>query len=202
MERRGFTLIEIMISSTLVGLVGLAFGTLYASVHANWVMTLNAVAAQNEITYCMEHVRQHINQATTIEAIPATLPRDHPLAEDNFGGVGFTIDPDGAGSQLPVKQYYMNGFERVPSTPTRPNGKIDGIRYYQSISDTTPKLICKDIVDPNFNGDPGTVGTPTVPGAIRGSGSGVVLSITVHRGKSRTAVRRSISTNIAARGTP
>lgn len=207
--KQGFTLIEVMISCSLLGLVSLGFATVYSQVNVGWLQTANFVAAQNEVTYTSEHIRGKIQRARQIQTIPS-LPPGTILGNNNYYGVKFTLDPDGGGPSGDVHAYYMAGYIIDPVDGKRKNA----IRYYED-KDLNPavenmqtfdgglpyEVVAKDLINPSNPGFfPGTTGDPLV---IKGTDNTVTFNIVIQKGgKGKMAKTASLASQIFSRGSP
>lgn len=69
-RRPGFTLMELLIAMTLVGVVGLSFAFLYTAAQRFLIQSINASDAQGEASFAVEHVKKRLLAATSITYPP------------------------------------------------------------------------------------------------------------------------------------
>ncbi len=70
MNRRGITLLELVIVTSLIGLVGLSFAFLYSSSQRFLIQSANFTSSQGEASFGLEHIKRRLLQAIAM-AVPA-----------------------------------------------------------------------------------------------------------------------------------
>lgn len=60
------TLLELVITAGLIGIVGLSFSFLYASAQRFLIQSTNMASSQSEAAFAVEHVKRRLLQATSI----------------------------------------------------------------------------------------------------------------------------------------
>ena len=101
---RGTTLMELVLSSALLGTIALSVGAVYGVASRQMIQETNSVLSQNDSSFAMEHMKRHLMAATRL-ADPNNLALDYPIdradnKDDNrpfTEAVNFFSDPDGSG---------------------------------------------------------------------------------------------------------
>ena len=62
----GLTLLEVLLATVLVGLVGIAFAGLFATAQRYYIQTMNIASAQSEGSFALEHMRRKLIVATQL----------------------------------------------------------------------------------------------------------------------------------------
>lgn len=76
--RRGFTLMELLIAMTLIGVVALSFAFLYTAAQRFLIQSINASDAQGECSFAIEHIKRNVLLADEI-TFPAVGQNDTGL---------------------------------------------------------------------------------------------------------------------------
>jgi len=91
--QRGVTLLEIMMATVLLGLIGIGVGALISSSTRHLIRTTSTTRAQNGISFALEHMKRHLIMATAHERFPVAgaLNRlEFDWMPGGFGGVTVT----------------------------------------------------------------------------------------------------------------
>ncbi len=142
----GFTLLELLMASVLIGMVGLSSVALYGLAHAYLFQNISMVNTQGEVSYTMSHIRRYLLMANRVILY-------------NANEVAFRYDH---GSIL-----------ATPATATSQNTDDDNWDYYGWDSATKTLRYRKSFVNtPNPGavdpGDPGTSGSVVIARNIQG----------------------------------
>lgn len=145
---RGNTLMEILLSSTMLGAVAISFGTIYGVANHHMIQETNSFLSQNDASFAMEHMKRHLMVATHL-ADPATVdlfddtdqpvddyPVDPKDAKPHTSAINFFADPDGSG---PLERRWQ-----------RYEVKDGELNYYSDWvgSPTSSEVICRGVADP------------------------------------------------------
>ncbi len=65
-RRSGFTLLEMMVTAILLGMVGLSFAYLYMAAQRFTLQSLSFTTTQNEASFALEHIKRNLLLATAI----------------------------------------------------------------------------------------------------------------------------------------
>ena len=129
----GMTLVEVVLATVLVAMVGTAFGALYATSQRYLIQTNLSSTAQGEASFVIEHIRHQIVRAnrTVLDAAPGVLFRFDPgalvaatpgnLNDDQWAGYRYT-----AGTQ--IIEFYANIAigANSPPLPAAGTGEVIG----------------------------------------------------------------------------
>lgn len=74
---RGLSLLELIIGMSLVGLVTIGFGFIYATSQRHLIQDANRAASQSEASFALSHIRGTLFQATDV-IIPAVAAGGNP----------------------------------------------------------------------------------------------------------------------------
>lgn len=74
LHERGFTLLEVVVGVTLLGLVALGFAFLSTNAQRYLIQSMGASASQGEATIALEHIKRHLTAATAVAQPPVANP--------------------------------------------------------------------------------------------------------------------------------
>lgn len=74
LHERGFTLLEVVVGVTLLGLVALGFAFLSTNAQRYLIQSMGASASQGEATIAIEHIKRHLTVATDVLQPPVANP--------------------------------------------------------------------------------------------------------------------------------
>ncbi|MBI1952503.1 MAG: hypothetical protein HYS41_00045 [Candidatus Omnitrophica bacterium] len=60
MREKGLTLLEVLLATVLMGLVGVAFGNVLVTAQRYYIQTMNIASAQSEGAFAMEHMKRRL----------------------------------------------------------------------------------------------------------------------------------------------
>ncbi len=83
-NRRGLTLLEVVLAAALVGIVGLAFVALYPAANRYLLQSSEFATNQGEAGFAMEHMRRHLLRATGVL---------NPTVGNSSSSIQFTWQP-------------------------------------------------------------------------------------------------------------
>lgn len=103
-NQAGFTLMELLIAITLLGLVMGSFAYLYGTSQRFLIQSLNITSTQTEAAFALEHIRRNLQLATAV-TLPVTNPAGRALE--------FTWQPTVNAVATPPRtsRYQMNGTD-------------------------------------------------------------------------------------------
>ena len=102
-RRLGFTLMEVMVTVVLLGMVGLSFAYLYVTAQRFTLQSLSFTATQNEASFALEHIKRNLLLATAI-ATPAVGAPQGPTLQ-------FTWRPNFQEVADLTSRYEINGTD-------------------------------------------------------------------------------------------
>ncbi|GEM_PF-2640836 len=114
-SHNGLTLMEILLATALVSLVGLSFAAIYGSSQHYMIQDIDSSLAQGDASYAMDHMKRHLERATTFNVVTAIR-------------IDFDWWPNGAGAPVP-SSYRLNGnlleYRLDAGEDTNGNGILD-----------------------------------------------------------------------------
>lgn len=105
------SLLELVVATSLIGVVGLSFGFLYVTAQRFLIQSINLTASQGEASFGLEHIKRRLLQAVAITnpAWPPVPPANGTLVLTNGGGTfQFTWEQSVAAGQVAC-QYRLTG---------------------------------------------------------------------------------------------
>lgn len=146
---RGNTLMEILLSSTMLGAVAISFGTIYGVANHHMIQETYSTLSQNDASFAMEHMKRHLMVAVALadpDVAPGFDSTGRPI--DNYpvnkidpsgkkvltAAVNFYAGPLGAGKW---QRYEVKGGE---------------LNYYSDWvgSPTFSEVICRGVAEPTL----------------------------------------------------
>ncbi len=118
LKRAGFTLMEVLLASTMVGIVALSVGAIYFASQRFLVQSVNIASAQGDAHYAIEHMRGNVMVANRIVQWVGPGNSSTLFAfRVNNQWFGYRLD----GTRL----NFISAPALVPSTDTNGDGFID-----------------------------------------------------------------------------
>ncbi len=117
---RGFSLLEVVLGVTLLGLVALGFAFLATNAQRYLIQSMLVSGSQGEATIALEHIKRHLSAATEIHVPPIAPP---PGSQSVV--LEFTWQPR-AGQAPRTSQYLLDGGTLwfVPDRALLPPGPV------------------------------------------------------------------------------
>lgn len=84
MKRHGFTLAELVIAISLLGIVGVSFAYLYTAAQRYMIQSVNFTATQTEASFALEHMKRYLTLASAIVQPPEGNPPANQSAQLEF----------------------------------------------------------------------------------------------------------------------
>ena len=127
-RRSGFTLLEVMVTALLLGMVGLSFAYLYTTAQRFTLQNMSVTATQTEASFSLEHIKRNLLLATAI-ATPAVGAQGAILQ--------FTWRPNFAAAADQTSRYEINGTT---------------LRFIPDVGDAGVfETVARNILSVNFN---------------------------------------------------
>lgn len=99
-SRAGFSLMELVVGLSLMGLVALSFAFLYGASQRHLIQNMNFVASQGEAGFGLEHVKRHLMLATAVGT---------PSIGNTAGQLEFTWQPTIQSAAITSRYTLVNG---------------------------------------------------------------------------------------------
>lgn len=146
---RGNTLMEILLSSTMLGAVAISFGTIYGVANHHMIQETNSFLSQNDASFAMEHMKRHLMGAVAL-ADPNVAPGFDSAGRPIDNYPVNRIDPSGNKVLTAAVNFYAGslGVKRWQ----RYEVKGGELNYYSDWvgAPNPPEVICRGVTDPDL----------------------------------------------------